>query len=123
MPGDAQIRREETDERRASHIEGRKHDGAAPAELLNEGLVRFLVVEHDIAVVLKPANDVDDLLLRLLDGRKPHRPIAFRPSHSGAALLGLDPCQRRAHCTPDASEAAHWVWEVTGEFAVLTLED
>ncbi len=40
------------------------------------------------------------------------RPTKFTPSHSGAAFLGLDPCQRRAHTQPDAGDAAHWTWEV-----------
>lgn len=66
--------------------------------------------------------DVSTALLRLCAANI-IRPIMFRPSLSGAALLGLDSCQRRAHTTPDASDAAHWDWEVIGEFAVLTMED
>lgn len=66
--------------------------------------------------------DVSTALLRLC-AAEAIRPIAFRPSHSGAAFLGLDSCQQRAHTKPNASDAAHWDWEVTGEFAVLTLED
>lgn len=67
------------------------------------------------------AADVSTALLRLYAANA-IRPMAFRPSHSGAALLGLDYCQRRMHTTPDASDAAHWDWEVTGEFAVLDME-
>ncbi len=66
--------------------------------------------------------DVSTALLRLC-AASVIRPIAFQPSHSGAAFLGLDSCQQGAHTTPNASDAAHWDWEVTGEFAVLTLED
>ncbi len=66
--------------------------------------------------------DVSTALLRLCAAGA-IRPIAFRPSHSGAAFLGLDYCQRRAHTTPDPSDAAHWDWEVIGEFSVLTMED
>ncbi len=40
------------------------------------------------------------------------KPTKFTPSHSGAAFLGLDSCQRRAHTKPDAGDAAHWTWEV-----------
>ena len=40
------------------------------------------------------------------------RPTKFTPSHSGAAFLGLDTSQRGTHDKPNASDAAHWTWEV-----------
>jgi len=66
--------------------------------------------------------DISTALLRLCSVGV-IRPVAFRPSHSGAALLGLDVTNRRKHTMPNVSTAAHWDWEVTGEFAVLSLED
>ena len=41
----------------------------------------------------------------------------FVPSHSGAALLGLEVSQRRPHLKPHIGDAFHWEWEVLlGDF-------
>lgn len=67
-------------------------------------------------------DDISTALLRLC-AAKVIRPVAFRPSHSGAALLRLCVWNRRKQAEPNPSTAGHWDWEVTGEFAVLSLEE
>lgn len=67
-------------------------------------------------------DDISTALLRLC-AAKAIRPVAFRPSHSGGALLGLCKWNRGKQTEPNPSTAGHWDWEVTSEFAVLSLED
>lgn len=78
---------------------------------------QFLTKERNVSMA-----DVSTALLSLCVASV-IQPIAFRPSHSGAAFIGLDVANRRKHTAPNAGTAAHWNWEVTGEFAVLSLED
>ena len=39
-------------------------------------------------------------------------PVRFRPSHSGAAFLGLEGSQRSPHLKPHVGDAIHWEWRV-----------
>lgn len=42
------------------------------------------------------------------------KPIRFRPSHSGAAFLGLqEGASKEKRDAPHAGDAAHWEWEVS----------
>lgn len=63
------------------------------------------------------ASDVSFALMRLFNVGI-IEPIRFRPSHSGAAWLGLTvagPCDR--HLKPNVGNAIHWEWKVMmGDF-------
>jgi hypothetical protein len=55
--------------------------------------------------------DVGDALIMLAESGI-LKPTAFRPSHSGAAFLGLSACnKRRERKGPTRDDAAHWEWE------------
>ncbi len=57
--------------------------------------------------------DVSNILMKLYDVGV-IEPKQFRPSHSGAAFLGLDKCNHGLanDKEPNCTSAAHWEWEV-----------
>lgn len=95
------------------------------AERRFPGLFRLLwqgnVIHGEQVLALVPRGfnaqmaDVSTTLLRL-HAAGVLRPLAFRPSPSGAAFLGLSPAYRGHQTAPNAGTAGHWTWECLGDF-------